>query len=260
MMTTRKRNSFLALAMLIASTAYAAPGEWRFGVGAEYSSGDYGTSTTTDIWYFPFSLTYRTDDAAFAVTVPWIIIEGTGNVVPNGTGSGVHRGNATSQRRRDSGLGDLVASAATPIAAETPARPRIEVMGKIKFGTADADRNLGTGENDYSVQFNFDQQRGAELLFGSVGYKVPGEPPGVHYDDALFGSIGFQHRLREQLSAGVELFGEQAIAPGSDGPLDVTLYLAQKQSSNAKLAGYLRIGLSNSSPDHAVGVSYGRAL
>ena len=41
--------------------ARAAAGKTSVSLGAEYSQGDYGTSSTTKIWYFPVTLRYETD-------------------------------------------------------------------------------------------------------------------------------------------------------------------------------------------------------
>ena len=40
--------------------------------GADYSSGKYGQSETTDITYIPFMAKYETDDTTIKLTVPLV--------------------------------------------------------------------------------------------------------------------------------------------------------------------------------------------
>jgi len=55
----------------------------------------------------------------------------------------------------------------------------LDVAGNIKFGTADANKNLGTGENDYSAQLDGYYTFSKTTLFATAGYKVIGAPAGI---------------------------------------------------------------------------------
>ena len=76
-----------------------------------------------------------------------------------------------------SGLGDVSASAGYAIL--TTDSLWVDLVGNIKFGTADASRNLGTGENDYSAQLDGFYTLDNTTLLATAGYKIIGAPVGV---------------------------------------------------------------------------------
>lgn len=60
----------------------------RFSVGtaADFTTGNYGGTAATDIWYVPFTARYDKGRASFRVTVPYVEITGPGNVLGPGIG------------------------------------------------------------------------------------------------------------------------------------------------------------------------------
>ncbi|OGI38209.1 MAG: hypothetical protein A2140_03310 [Candidatus Muproteobacteria bacterium RBG_16_62_13] len=236
--------------------AQAAPaGKTSISLGAEYTSGDYGTSSETNIWYFPVTFRYETDRYMMALTVPYVSVEGTGNVVATGGAHGLPSTTTTGESQTESGLGDIEVSA-SHIILETDAGWRFDLGGRIKFGTADEQDNLGTGEEDVSVQLEAEKTFGINsLLFGTAGYKVLGDPPGISYDNVFYGSLGISRRLDEIRAAGVELYAQEAALSGTDGQLDLTLFLGKRLDAKTRLTGYLLAGLADGSPDWGVGVT-----
>jgi hypothetical protein len=235
----------------------ASAGETSVSLGAEYTSGDYGTSSNTKMWYFPVTLRYETDRYMMALIVPYLFIEGSGNVVASGGRHGTPRPNpnpTTQGTQTNSGLGDIEL-VASHVIAQSEAGWRVSLGGYIKFGTADEQDNLGTGENDYSVQLAADRTYGNNTLFGTAGYKVLGDMPGVDYDNVFFGSVGVSHRLDATRSAGVELYMEQAPLPGVDGQSELTIFLSSKLEAKTRLTGYVVTGFADGSPDWGLGVA-----
>lgn len=235
----------------------ASTGETSVSLGAEYTSGDYGTSSETNIWYFPVTLRYETDRYMMALTVPYLIVEGTGNVVASGGRHGTPRPNPnpTNQGTQTNyGLGDIEL-VASHVIAQSEAGWRVSLGGYIKFGTADEQENLGTGEDDFSVHLAADRTYETNTLFGTAGYKVLGDMPGVDYDNVFFGSVGVSHRLDATRAAGVELYMEQAPLPGVDGQSELTLFLSSKLEAKTRLTGYVIAGLADGSPDWGLGLT-----
>src|SRR5215467_11554119 len=81
----------LARAVVLLGTAYGAggalaaaaqEGSLSVGTGFDYSSGNYGTSETTDIVSVPVFGKYEYGRWLFRLTVPYIRISGPGNVLP----------------------------------------------------------------------------------------------------------------------------------------------------------------------------------
>lgn len=242
-----------AVLLGVSSAARAAAGQTSVSVGAEYTQGDYGTSSTTKIWYFPITLGYETDQNLVSITVPYLSVEGTGNVVATGGGMGMRRTTSNTSSTTETGLGDIVLTGSQKIAGT--ATSRIDLTGKIKLGTADEDKNLGTGENDYAVQLDFAQSYNGNNLFGSGGYKIIGDPSGIDYDNVFYGSVGLSRKLDAASTAGLEFFAQQAVLSGTDGQSELTLFLSNKPDNRTKVTGYVLVGLANGSPDWGLGVA-----
>ena len=74
-------SAAFALCMSVALVLPGAPafaqgtgdaGIWKINSGFDYSTGKYGGTTSTDIWYVPFSLKYQGFPWSAKLTVPWL--------------------------------------------------------------------------------------------------------------------------------------------------------------------------------------------
>ena len=250
--TTRYAGSTLATFLgLSGCNAYGAEsdaGRFSLSTGFDYSSGKYGTSSSTDILYIPVSVKYETDRARFKLTVPYLRISGEGSVVFAGEGSPVVLSN-TGIRRTDSGLGDVVASAFSTLIPEAGNLPWIDLGVKIKFATADETNGLGTGENDYSLQADVTKTYDKFTAFATLGYKWVGDPPGFALNNVLYGGVGGTYKFTPPTSAGIFIDYRQAASPGQDDPQELTLYASHKLSPDLSLVVYIYGGFSDGSPD-----------
>lgn len=230
---------------------YAAEADLSVSLGAEYTTGDYGTPADTNIWYFPVTVKYQTATDSLALTVPYVSVEGSGGVV---AGDRAMRRNvpAGASRQTNSGLGDFVLAGSHKISES--ASSRMDLTGKIKFGTADENDNLGTGEDDVSVQLDMEKYLDSNSVYGTVGYKILGDPPGVDFRNVLYGSLGLSHKLDASQTAGMEWYAQQAAVSGGPASSELTLYLGNKVDKKTKVTGYLLKGFSDGSPDWGFGV------
>lgn len=147
------------------------------------SSGKYGDVASTDILYVPFTGKYETGRWMFKLTVPYIEVTGPGNVVRD---VGVIRTSTSMTRTTQKGLGDVVAAATYNLYAGGASDPVVDLTGKVKFGTADETKGLGTGENDYAAQVDVYKGFGRFTAFGTVGYRVLGSPAGVFLNNVFY--------------------------------------------------------------------------
>lgn len=231
---------------------------FSFTSGAEYTSGDYGTDTDTATWYVPFSLGYAGKNSFFSVTVPYIHVDGSAEVTgvrstPLPGMGGVNRDSTTTtttEERTDDGLGDIQLRASYQLLNETASRPWLGVTGKVKLGTADEDKNLGTGENDYSVQL--DMAKGP--VDGYVGYLYLGDTDTIDYDNVFFGAVGYTIPAKKNWKVRPEFYTEQAVADGIDPVREFSVTFSTPLESNRTVNIYLIKGLSDSSPDWGAGV------
>jgi len=254
---------FAALAAATVSHAYAQSRQavegtppaglgLTFGTGFDYTSGKYGSTEKTDILYIPFYARYETGPAVLKLTVPYIRITGPGNVLGAGADRVTLPGVA-GPRRTESGLGDVVASAFYNVLSERRYPVGVDLGVKAKFGTADETKGLGTGENDYSLQADFFKPLGANSLFGSLGHRWYGSPPGIHLDNVFYGSIGASHRFSSQASGGVAYDYRPRIIDGGGEISELTAFWSQHLSGGWKVQPYAVLGFGRASPDYGVG-------
>ncbi len=233
-----------------------APGEFGVSLGAEYTTGKYGGTTSTDIGYFPLTLYYETGRWLWWTTIPYLTVQGTGDVVIIGGGMSGHRpGTTTTTRVTESGIGDIIAAASYRLLMQTKNRPAVDITGKIYFGTADETRGLGTGENDYAVQLGLTKDIRAWTWSGYAGYLLTGDPAGVVYDDVLYGKLDIARNF-ERRTLGVAFESQQAAVPAGDAPAKATGYLATRLGEQTRLTGYVLRGFSDASPDWGAGVLF----
>jgi hypothetical protein len=240
-----------ALAALSGQAASAAEsGDFSLTTGLDYSSGKYGGTQSTDILYIPFTGKYETGAWSFKLTVPYIRITGPGGVIRDiGT-----FGTVRDTRTTESGLGDVVASATYNIYGSNGASPMlIDLTGKVKFGTADENKGLGTGENDYAIQVDLYKTVDKFTGFGTVGYKVLGDPVDITLDNVFYGSLGGSYKFTQQTSGGLILdLREKASATGAP-QRELTAFVSHKIDKTWKAQGYLVQGFADGSPDWGAG-------
>lgn len=242
-----------------AIAAYGAPlpggGEWTLSGGMEYSSGSYGGAASTNILYLPFSAQYATPGYRFKVTVPVIRVDGPPGVVYN-IGNLHPRTRTGANTTTHMGLGDVLLQGSVNVYAANARRTLIDVTGKVKLGSADRNKNLGTGENDYFVQVDASETVGRNTWFGSLGYAVLGDPPGVNLKNAPYLTVGASHRLEPDLSAGAALYTRDAVVDGGDSQQEVRAFLTRHVDRHRTVQAYALLGLANASPDYGMGATF----
>lgn len=251
----RSRKLILALTPLLFCNV-ATAGDYTFTTGAEYTTGDYGTGVDTSAWYVPFTLGYAAQNYAWSVTVPYIRIDGL--TLVTGIRTSAVRGPGrmqtstsvtTTEERVDSGLGDVTLSAIYQLWKETPAAPWLAVRGKVKFGTADEEKFLGTGENDYAIQL----EAAKGMFDGFIGYNFIGDTDTIDYDDILYGAGAITLPLQQPWRIRTELYMEESPLSDSDEVTELTLSFSRPLPSDRYFSLYLVKGFSDSSPDWGVG-------
>lgn len=249
---------------LLLSASASADSTFSLTSGLDYSSGKYGNATATDILYVPVTGKYVSDGWTLKLTVPYIRVTGPGGVTPGmgrigmmssgssggGMGGGMSGGTSSSSsatRNSNSGLGDVVASAGHEIYSTT--QLEFDLVGNVKFGTADANLGLGTGRDDYSMQldgyYTFDES----TLFGTLGYKKLGSPPGISLNNVLYGTIGSSRSLSDNSTVGASLDMAQRASTLGANQLEASLYVSEKFDSGIKITANVLKGFSDGSPD-----------
>ena len=124
----------------------------------------------------------------------------------------------------------------------------------MKFATADAQKELGTGENDYTLQLDLADNYGKFTPFATLGYRIMGDPPDLDLNDVWFSSLGFDYRLSPSLYVGGVFDYRQAISAGAEPMWELMAYLSWEMDGSWELNGYGVAGFSDASPDTAIGL------
>jgi hypothetical protein len=222
------------------------------GTGFDYTSGKYGSSEKTEILYVPITARYETGPWTFRGVLPYIRITGPGNVVGAGDDR-ITLSTANTARRTESGLGDVVGSAFYSVLSERNAPFGLDLGAKVKLGTADRDKGLGTGENDYSVQADAFKPFGDTTAFASLGYRWYGDPPGIDLRNVFYGSAGATHKISGDTSVGAAYDWRPKVSPNGGRISEVTAFVTQRFSRDWKVQFYGVKGFSTGSPDFGVG-------
>ncbi len=234
--------------------------ETNIGVGLEYVTGDYGTDQ--DIYYFqvPLSISYRKNDYLLELWVPFAATNTlTENIIigaPERGGGPPTPPTSTieTQETDEYGLGDIYLAATYFLPIRSPTE--YSVTGVIKFGTADRDKLLGTGENDYALEGGFSTPIGKTHLFGALGYQLTGDPPGVDLKNIFYGRIGNALPLRENREVGLSLYLSEALAAGRQSFTELDIFYSAMLSRNRRVYTFFRKGFTDSSPDWGLGIRY----
>jgi len=263
-MTLSKRRSILLATILVSVPAFAGDlAEWKLSTGFDQSEGDYGEPTDTTIFYLPVSLGYSRGPWSYKVTIPWIEIEGAGNVIgggeggvilPGGQGSRGGQGGQNDRVTTESGLGDVWISGTWSVSDIDPNLFFLDLTGKIKLPTADEDKGLGTGELDYTLQAELYKSLGRWTPMATLAYKVKGDPEAATLNNVLYVSAGADYRLNDQRSLGATLDYQEASSSGADNSLELFMYLGQRLSPEWSGSVYTYLGLTDGSPDYGLGL------
>jgi hypothetical protein len=248
-----------AAAIVLIASEFSGPavaGDLTITENADYSSGHYGDTEPTEIYYDALSAKYETGLTTIKLTLPYLWINGSSNVRPD-VGR-VSAGSGTSEYRH--GVGDLVAGLSQGITPDWLPGGEIDFTGRIKFSTASASAGLGTGSNDYSAEVGLIQDLGAGwTAFGNFGRRFSGEPVGTEsgFRDAWYGGIGGQRAFGWGGSVTLTLDARGAVSDVGANDIALTAAYAQKLPEGWKLNLFAARGLSRDAPEWEFGFSIG---
>lgn len=258
-----RRFGVVLLAGVLPVQAFAAEEGLSLGVGLEYSTGDYGSVSDTDLWSVPFTAQLEMSGLTVRASLPWLRLTGPGDVIPGlgqvGSVKGRRKGQpgtpSTAARSSESGLGDLTGSVTYELPFSTKDQLVFDVTGRIKVPTADEDKGLGTGEFDYALEAGVTQFMGPQLrLNAALGYAILGDSAATPLDNVFYGSLGALYRFDEQTSAGLTFALGEATSSFGDTRADLTAALYYDLGGGMRLKGYALKGFADGSPDYGAGV------
>lgn len=265
----RSLHSCAAL-LALAGPVHAADG-LSLGIGLDYSRGDYGSDTHTDILSIPLTARVDTGRWSLRASLPWLQVEGDPNVLPavgpvdnlNPLGRGrcgllcndpPPQGG---ERGRASGLGDL--SLAASYAVPTGGAMGVDLSVNAKIATADEDKSLGTGANDYGVAIDLYRDFNGTALFGGAGYTRLGSSEYIDVDAVRSGNAGISQRAGKG-RLGLMYDYREAATNGFEDRRDVVGFFSAPSGRDGGFQLYLSKGLSDGGPEWGAGTRFMHAF
>jgi hypothetical protein len=228
-----------------------ADSNFHLGTGFDYSSGKYGKTDATEVLSIPVVGTYQDGPLMLSLTVPYVTLTGTGEVVLGG-----RQGKVTStsniRRTTQSGIGDVLASVTYNVYSGMNDTFAMDASGRVKFGTAST--KMGTGENDYAVQLDVYKALGRFTSMTTLGYEFVGKPAGSDLNNVIFALLGADYSFTSHTSGGAEFKASESYSVIAEGQRELRLYANLRISPAVNLRGYALKGFSDGSPDTGFGI------
>lgn len=237
----------LLAAALSALTLPATAGELTVTTGMDYSTGKYGTDTTSETWYVPISAKYETGKMTYKATIPYLRIT---NAVVSPDGDPLEGIDCSGT---ETGLGDITASAGYNVLDGANDGILLDAVAKVKMPTAES-RCLGNNKTDYAVQVDAAKSFGGVTGFGTLGWKDMGDSD---LRNPLYASLGVAKKLGAATTIGAAYDWRARLRSSSDPIREASLFVSQKLSAAWKLQVYGVKGFSDNSPDWGGGVMVG---
>ncbi len=227
------------------------PTSLTVGITPSYYEGNYGTSTTTKIYYLPVWAKFKAGNISLKLTVPFLSVQSAGALVSGGTVIGNGGSNTVTT---NSGLGDIWAEGSYRFRGAGGV-PDISPYLKVKFGTASYSRGLGTGQNDYEPGIGFEWAVGTTLFpFADIGYRFVGSPPGLTLLDVPTYDAGVTYKLDDRNFLTGMFAGHDATQAGFSRTADLLVAWNYYTRPGSGFQVYIDKGISNGSPDYGAGV------
>jgi Putative MetA-pathway of phenol degradation len=268
---------------------------WQIGLTPSYSSGNFGSNTTSSFVYAPLSIRRIFRDGDVSLSIPFVSVTSNGSVtlvggqpnnvddsgscyrdgvldpeevarrpercagLPQFQGGGGTSVTSRSQTVTNSGLGDIVLKGRYYIVEERDYVPLIAVTARMKLPTASASKGLGTGEFDHGYGLEVSKMLGEKwIAFLSGGYTFIGNPDGFALRNQYWYDVGAGYYLTKALLVSVYFEEYRALVSANENIRDFFFAFNFKASDAWRFNGGVTVGVSNGAPDHAFsfGTSY----
>lgn len=230
-------NGFLLLRILLIifisiSNVLANTGRRYLDFGAGYKTGDFGTATTSNLYYFSPAIGYIAPRYDVSVTVPYLSLTNK----------------TLGQSQEENGIGDIILHAGSILIPESASKFSLYGALAIKLPTADETIGLGTGEADYGASLGVTHQIEDIKLSLTGGYINIGDPIGIDYNDIYLYGVGVSKEFGKT-NITLSFDGRKSIIPDTSSPLELSIGFFHIMNKNYVIRGSTFKGLNNSGPD-----------
>ena len=255
----------------------------QIGFTPSYSSGNYGSNTTSTFFYAPLSIRRLFKDGDVTLVIPFVTATTDGRatlvggnpvrVDNSGPGSSSNAGcsnsgpgkgscltgRAQGQKVTTAGIGDIILRGRYYIIEEKDWIPLIAVTGRLKLPTASASEGLGTGKMDEGVGMEVSKLLGDKwITFLDGGFNVIGRPDGLSLRNQWWYDVGAGYYVTKYLMTSVYFEEYRSLVSDSVNIRDLFFGANYTASAAWRFNGGVTVGVSNGAPDYALslGTSY----
>lgn len=242
-------SAFLAAAGLAsAQTAVTTPmSSTSLGTGFDYSRGDYGFATDTEVLSVPLNLGYERGPWLLSASLSWLNVKGPATIVGGG---GAPRPVTSSE----SGFGDIYGGATYQFGS-VGGVVDMSATARVKLPTADEDRGLGTGEADYYGELTFYRTFSSVTPFVTLGYRVLGDNATYDLRDGAYASGGAHFRLSAATVVSALFSWRRPIVAGGDEAREAMIMVSHDFAERWRVTAYALKGFTDASPDFGTGLA-----
>ncbi len=257
---------------------------WQIGSTPSYSSGNFGTNTTSSFLYAPLSFRRLFKDGDITLVIPFVAAmtdgrttlvggnpirvdnsgQGNNNQTTECSNKGKGKGSCLTGRDEGQkvttvGLGDIILRGRYYVVEEKDYVPLIALTARMKFPTANASQGLGTGAFDHGYGVEMSKLIGEKwIAFLDGGYNFIGNPDGLVLRNQYWYDVGAGYYITKDLLVSVYFEEYRALVPGLVNPRDFLFAANYKASPAWRFNAGVTVGVSNGAPDYvvSVGTSY----
>lgn len=259
---------------------------WQIGLTPSFSSGNFGTDTTSSFVYAPVSIRRLFRDGDVTVVIPFVSVTSNGAATLVGgqptpaAGGGCFRnggtefrfdkpecvaslnagqGVTTGQKETHSGLGDIILRGRYYIVEERDYVPLIALTARMKLPTASAGQGLGTGAFDHGYGVELSKLFGEKWIgFLDGGYNFIGDPDGRELRNQYWYDVGGGYYVTKRFLVSAYYEEYRSLVADLVNIRDFFFAFNYKATDAWRFNGGVTVGVSNSAPDYALslGTSY----
>jgi len=262
MLMKRMGKAALAGAAMITAIVGNAEAQTRlsFSTGIDYSSGNYGSSSDTNVTSVPLAARVANGDWAVRLSTSYLQIDGNANVADivdsggGGTGGGSTGTIARSGTAR--GIGDTTLAVTKSFTHLGHRGLYVDATGRVRFPTGDEKKGLGVGATDYALAGEIGAFQHGTGVYLNVARRFLGDRAGLDRQDGWQATLGGSLRVTEKTSLGASYYWRDASVSGGTDPSEASAYVAYRMTDALRVSLNAGAGLSNASPDTSVGLRF----
>ena len=130
----------------------------------------------------------------------------------------------------------------------------IDIKSKIKFPTANEDKNLGTGKHDFTLGISQYNRISDFWILSEISHKWRGDNDNRKMENGYSAKLGISSITKAKTSGGGFLSYHEASSNRTTERKEITGYLSYRKSKQLKSTLYVIHGLSEASPQWAGGI------